>query len=53
VTADEAREIRLAGERAAAHVLGGEPPFDRDRTSWRPDPSWTPPALPDGWDRIE
>jgi hypothetical protein len=52
VTADEARQIRLAGERAAAHVLGGEPPFDQDRTSWRPDPSWTPPALPDGWDLI-
>jgi hypothetical protein len=53
VTADEAREIRLAGEQAAARVLGGEPPFDRDWTSWRPDPRWEPAALPDGWDRID
>ena len=52
VTPDQARQIRHAGERAAAHVLGSEPPFDRDWSSWRPDPAWGPPALPDGWDRV-
>lgn len=28
------------------------PPFDGDWPSWRPDPSWDRPSLPDGWDRI-
>ena len=53
VTPADARQIRLAGERAVTHVLGGEPPFDRDWPSWRPDPGWEPLTLPDGWDRIE
>ena len=53
VSDGDARRIRLAGERAAAHVLGAEPPFDRDWTSWRPDPGWEPPPLPEGWDRID
>ncbi len=52
LTPADAAETRLAGERAAAHVLGSEPPFDRDWISWRPDPSWGPAALPEGWDRV-
>jgi hypothetical protein len=53
VTRAEALAIRRAGARAAEHVLDAQPPFDRDWTTWRPDPSWTPPALPPGWDRID
>ena len=53
VTAEEARAIRLAGERAVAHIVNHETPFDTDWTTWRPDPSWRPPPLPPGWDRID
>jgi hypothetical protein len=38
------------GERAVEHVLLGEPPFDQDWSTWRPDPSWGLPELPAGWD---
>jgi hypothetical protein len=51
VTPAQARDVRAAGERAIAHVLDAEPPFDEDRSAWRPDPSWEIPALPEDWDR--
>jgi uncharacterized protein len=46
----EATEFRRWGEVATEHVLASSPPFDRDWTAWRPDPSWQRPELPDGWD---
>jgi len=49
----DAETFRAAGEQAVEHLTGGAPPFDRDWTSWRPDPSWSRPELPDGWDRVE
>jgi hypothetical protein len=51
-TEEDARSFREAGERAVRHVLGNEPPFDRDWSGWRPDPSWSVPELPQGWDRV-
>jgi hypothetical protein len=51
-TEEDARSFREAGERARRHVMDGEPPFDRDWSTWRPDPSWPRPELPAGWDRI-
>jgi hypothetical protein len=51
-TAQEAASFRHWGERAVEHVLLGQPPFDRDWSSWRPDPSWGIPVLPDGWDSV-
>ncbi|HEY7660341.1 MAG TPA: DUF402 domain-containing protein [Actinomycetota bacterium] len=50
-TEAEAAAFRAEGERAVSRLVGGEPPFDRDWTAWRPDPSWTVPVLPPGWDR--
>jgi Protein of unknown function (DUF402) len=47
----DAEAFRAAGLQAVEHLTGGAPPFDRDWTSWRPDPSWREPELPDGWDR--
>jgi predicted RNA-binding protein associated with RNAse of E/G family len=44
--------LRTDGERAVRRILHGEPPFDRDWSTWRPDPSWPAPELPPGWDRI-
>jgi hypothetical protein len=48
---DEAR-LRADGERAVGQIVGKEPPFHRDWTTWRPDPAWPTPSLPDGWDRL-
>jgi hypothetical protein len=48
----EAAWFRHWGERAAEHVLLGQPPFDRDWSTWRPDPAWGVPVLPDGWDTV-
>jgi protein associated with RNAse G/E len=27
-------------------------PFDGSWVNWKPDPDWSPPRLPDGWDKI-
>jgi uncharacterized protein DUF402 len=51
-TEEEAAGFRSWGERAVDRLMGGEPPFDRDWSGWRPDPTWREPELPDGWDRI-
>jgi len=50
MTPAHAEAARAAGERAIEHVLGGEPPFDRDWSGWEPDPAWPLPLLPDDWD---
>jgi predicted RNA-binding protein associated with RNAse of E/G family len=52
-TEAQAAAFRAEGERAARRLLDGEAPFDRDWSSWRPDPDWPIPTLPDGWDRVE
>jgi Protein of unknown function (DUF402) len=51
-TREDARSFRAAGERGVEHVLGGEPPFDAEWSTWVPDPAWPTPALPRGWDRL-
>ena len=50
--AEDEAHLRAEGERAVRQILGREPPFDRDWTSWRPDPEWPAPSLPSGWDRL-
>jgi predicted RNA-binding protein associated with RNAse of E/G family len=45
-TAKQATAFRTWGERAVRHVVDGEPPFDRDWSTWRPDPTWQRPRLP-------
>lgn len=44
-TAAEAAELYREGERALARLERREWPFDRDWSTWRPDPAWPPPAL--------
>ncbi len=51
-TAAQAAFFRTEGERAVERILRRKPPFDRDWTSWRPDPSWPTPELPEGWDHL-
>jgi hypothetical protein len=45
-SAADVSTFRAWGERAVAHVVDRRPPFDRDWSGWRPDPSWTEPVLP-------
>jgi len=42
--------IRAEGERAIADIEARRWPFDARYETWRPDPAWTVPALPAGWD---
>ncbi len=46
----DAEAFRAEGLLAVERVTGGEPPFDRDWSGWRPDPAWPTPMLPPGWD---
>jgi len=48
----QAGEFRSEAERALQRLLGREPPFDGDWTTWRPDPDWPIPVLPAGWDAV-
>jgi hypothetical protein len=44
-TREDAAAIRAEGERVVA-----EWPFPTGWEDWRPDPAWTVPQLPEGWD---
>ena len=48
-TREEAGAIRSEGERVAALIDSGTPPFDPAWADWTPDPAWGRPELPDGW----
>jgi hypothetical protein len=49
-TREDAATFRADGERAARRIVDRAPPFDADWSTWRPDPSWPAPSLPDRWD---
>jgi len=49
-SAAEAEAIRAQGRRVI-DSLGTLLPTGWE--AWQPDPSWQPPALPDGWDRLD
>ena len=51
-TPAQAAEFRAEAERGLHRLLDREPPFDRDWTTWRPDPAWPAPDLPTGWDAV-
>ena len=46
----ELRELRALGERVLDDVARRSAPFSEPWPEWRPDPSWSPPALPADWD---
>jgi hypothetical protein len=52
IDAAEEPVLRAAAGDAMRRITGREPPFDRDWTTWRPDPSWPVPELPRGWERV-
>lgn len=44
--------VRAEGQRAVARIEAGAPPFCDPWPSWRPDPAWGRPVLPEGWDEV-
>ena len=50
--ADETR-IREEAAMVLARVEAREEPFAGHWRTWRPDPTWAGPVLPDGWDHSE
>ena len=47
----QAAEVRAEGERVIENIEAGGWPFNAGWESWSPDPGWTTPPLPAGWDR--
>lgn len=47
----QAANIRTEADRMIKLVEARAFPFDGTWCDFRPDPTWPPPALPDGWDR--
>jgi predicted RNA-binding protein associated with RNAse of E/G family len=52
-TAEERRSIRADGERLAACIEAGLPPFGEDWPAWRPDATWVVPTIPADWLKSE
>ena len=48
----EVREIRAEGERVIERIQAKASPFNDGWENWFPDPEWSIPSLPDGWDRV-
>jgi hypothetical protein len=46
ITRQEAAAVELEARRVIDGCESGEPPFDHEWAGWRPDPAWTPRALP-------
>lgn len=51
VTKEKAATLYAEGKAAVTLLQSGKSPFN-DWVTWRPDPSWQVPVLPDGWDVI-
>lgn len=49
-TPERAAGFHDAADRGRRRVMDRRPPFDREWSDWRPDPSWPVPELPPGWD---
>lgn len=50
VAAEILDQMRAEGERAIRDIEARAWPFNAGYESWRPDPAWAIPALPEGWD---
>ena len=48
--APKVQAIRAACDRGIERVRSGAEPYSAAWLRWRPDPSWSVPALPAGWD---
>ena len=52
ISAEQAGALRTESEIILENMQNGEPPFSQGWEQWRPDPTWTRPVLPEGWDRL-
>ena len=52
ITPEKADVIRAEGEAVIAALNARRSPFDEPWPQWRPDPSWTLPGLPEGWNDL-
>jgi uncharacterized protein DUF402 len=52
LTRELGREIRAEGERVVGLIEAWAPPFCDGWESFEPDPAWSPPSLPAGWDTV-
>lgn len=52
-TPAEAAAVRAEGERVAATIEAWHSPFSDGWESWRPDPDWTIPELPENWAELD
>lgn len=50
-TVEEVAGIRAEGDRVAAELDAGRRWWSDDWASWKPDPAWSLPGLPRGWER--
>lgn len=51
-TDEEFAEVRASAEKALEIVKADRPPFDNIWASWRPDPMWGMPELPEDWETV-
>ena len=49
---EEGKTIRAEGERVIEMALRRESPFGDGWEEWSPDPSWSRPQIPAGWDLV-
>jgi hypothetical protein len=53
ITNEEAESVRAEARRVIDAVERWDSPFRDGWEDWRPDPAWSVPALPAGWDVVE
>jgi hypothetical protein len=46
------REVDAAGKEILDKLENRHYPYDGSWLDWMPDPSWSPPKLPENWDKI-
>ena len=52
MTGQKAEEVRAEGEWVIAALDARRPPFNEPWDRWRPDPGWSSPGFPEGWDDL-
>lgn len=53
IDAAEADAVRAEADRVIGMIERWEPPFRDGWERWRPDPIWSAPTLPAGWDTVD
>ena len=51
-TLEEVAAIRVEGARIAAELEAGRRWWSDDWASWKPDPAWALPTIPEGWETV-